>query len=103
MLRQLGHGALAQILLLLSLPQMVSLAFLGFHLGERVRKPINEVIAEGDHFGALLFDVGLVGLVRHLHYGGGGGWLLEDLLEIDLLDQQLVGFFGVEVVLRLDQ
>ena len=76
--------------------------FLSTALAQWVCESVHQVIAELNNLASFLLDVRLVGFMGHLDDGGGLGWLLKHFLEVNLLDQQLLSFFGVQVVFRLN-
>jgi len=86
----IGCGTLASILLCL------------FKFCKRIGEAVDQVVAELDDLSALGLDVRLVSFVGHLDHCCGLSRLLEHFLKVDLLQQKLVGFFGVEVVFGLD-
>lgn len=44
----------------------------------------------------------LVSVMAHLDHSRRGSWLLEYFLEIDLLDQELISLFRIQIILLLD-
>ena len=71
-------------------------------LAHRVGESLHQVIAELNNLASFLLYVRLVGFMGHLDDSGGLGWLLKNFLEVDLLDQQLLSFFRVKIVFRLN-
>ena len=67
-----------------------------------VREAAEQVIAELDHLFSLLLHVACVAVVGNLDNGGCRWWLQESLLELNLLQEKLVGLVGLELVLELD-
>ena len=65
-------------------------------------EPPEEVVPELDDFVPLLLDVGGVAVVGDLDDSRCSWWLQESLLELDLLEEELVGLMRRQLVLLLD-
>mmetsp|Transcript_25307 Transcript_25307/g.33866 ORF Transcript_25307/g.33866 Transcript_25307/m.33866 type:complete len:135 (-) Transcript_25307:3654-4058(-) len=63
--------------------------------------PSEQIVAEADYLFALLAHSRRVAVVGDLDDGGGSGWGQQRLLELDLLEEQLVGFERRQLVLPL--
>ena len=88
------------------MPSPVTLRFAlrGAHrllLLAHVGVPLEQVVSERDHFFALVPHRLRVAIVGHLDHGGRSRRRQESLLELDLLQEQLVGFEGRQLVLAL--
>lgn len=70
-------------------------------LGKGIGEPIRQIVSKLNHFLALILDMRVVSIVWHFHHCGSLSRLLEHFLEVNLLQQQLVSFFRVQVILCL--
>lgn len=70
-------------------------------LGKGISETIRQIVSKLNHFLALILDMRVVSIVWHFHNSGSLSWLLEHFLEVNLLQQELVSFFRVQIILCL--